>query len=72
MNKKFNFECIQRHRVELFVEGKVLCASCGAEYTISFEEDEDNFMGQDIICCPFCGDDCERPEQEEDLDKDPI
>ena len=46
MNKKFNFEC----------------ASCGAEYTISFEEDEDNFMGQDIICCPFCGDDCERPE----------
>ena len=56
MNKKFNFEC----------------SSCGAEYTISFEEDEDNFMGQDIICCPFCGDDCERPEQEEDLDKDPI
>ena len=56
MNKKFNFEC----------------ASCGAEYTISFEEDEDNFMGQDIICCPFCGDDCESPEQEEDLDKDPI
>jgi|TARA_B100001093_G_scaffold517940_1_gene601065 hypothetical protein len=56
MKKKFKFEC----------------ESCGAEYTISFEEDEDNFMGQDITCCPFCGDDCERPEQEEDLDKDPI
>jgi hypothetical protein len=44
------------------------CRSCEAEYTISFEPIDNNLYGQDITCCPFCGDDCER--QDDDLEKD--
>ena len=54
MRKKFNFEC----------------ASCGAEYSIKFEKQPNGIYGQDIICCPFCGDDCERPEDSPEDDED--
>jgi|TARA_B100001057_G_scaffold83729_1_gene79479 hypothetical protein len=53
---------------------KFKCNSCSAEYSISFEPIEDNIYGQDIICCPFCGDDCDRPEDglEEEEDNEDI
>ena len=54
MKKKFDF----------------ICESCEAEYSISFEKTQDGLFGQEIICCPFCGDNCVMPEDSPEDEED--
>ena len=45
------------------------CSNCGAEYSVSYDDDQFGIEAEEPVFCPFCGTELDRFTIEDDLDE---
>jgi len=45
------------------------CGSCGAEYSVSYDEDQFGIEAEEPTICPFCGAELDQFTVEDDMDE---